>query len=254
MAKAIETLNPEADAVRAMIDPMFEYEKQLKRINELYMSGQLEVEELIKAQEKLKEKMKDESGEKKIKSLQEMTEELADSFKTAAGTFFEDIISGSATAAEAFEKMAKTILLKIAELVAAAAAAWIVKTLFSSAGGAAGGQQFGPPAPGTQAVNAQVARLAASTAAATMGPALRAGTGADTTGGNLVNGTIGRPELKVVVNNNARDLVSTRQGDDGGLEITIVRVRRALSRDMRRGGNVFADSLERSFTVSRRGA
>jgi len=246
--KYTETLNAEADAIRAMIDPYFTYERELAKVNALYMAGKLEVEELIKAMELMKKKADDAAGVKSMKSMKEMAEELAKTMGDAAADFFGDIISGAATAEEAFKKFAQSVLSQIAKIVAEAAAAWAVKALF---GGVAGGVSA-PAGNAAGSQSASMARVAANTNLATFGPSTRAGSGATTMGGNTIAGNR-RPELKVVVNNNAGAEVSTRQDESGNLEITIERVRKALSQDVRRGGNMFADTLERSYSMQRRG-
>ena len=248
--KAIETRHAERDAVLATIDPMFTYQRELAKIISLQKENELSTEQAGKAMDRLKEKLDDDLGIKKMKSMNDMAKELGDTIGTSLGDAFGDIIKGAATAEEAFTKMAQTVLSLIAKMAAEAAAAWIIKSLF---GGATGGLTANPDL--GRSASASLARVAANTNLATFGgPQARTGSGATTSGGNTIGGNQTRPELKVNVYNNAGVDVSTQQNAAGDLDITIDRVRKALSNDVRRGGNIFSDSLERSFTFARRGA
>lgn len=56
----------------------------------------------------------------------------------------------------------------------------------------------------------------------------------------------------VTINNNARGIdVQAERRPGGDLEVTIQAVRRALTRDVSRGGNEFASSLEQAYRVNR---
>jgi hypothetical protein len=67
--------------------------------------------------------------------------------------------------------------------------------------------------------------------------------------GNLGVIASGRPQLSVVVNNNAGVDVSTSISPDGGLTLDIVR--KAISNDIARGGSSVARSLERTYGMGR---
>jgi len=47
--------------------------------------------------------------------------------------------------------------------------------------------------------------------------------------------------------------VQAQQRPDGSIEVTVDRVRKALTRDVMRGGNGFAQAMERTYRVSRAG-
>lgn len=258
--KAIATLNAAGDAIRAATDPLFVYNQELEKLQMLLSANQISLETYAKAVEQAKEKMDESTGKKKEKTFMEQMEDLAATGAQALGDFFGDLISGSATAEEAFAKMAKTILSKIAEMVAAAAAAYIVKTLFSGLGGGPTGGVTGGAAPAaamTAATSALMSGAAATEAAVSTfarGPTSPTLSASDATMAATAGNVNARPELNVVVNNNAGAEVSSRMNESGDLEITIDRVRRALARDMSRGGNVFSDTMERSFALNRTGA
>jgi len=67
--------------------------------------------------------------------------------------------------------------------------------------------------------------------------------------GNLGVIAAGRPQLSVVVNNNAGVDVSTSISPDGGLTLDIVR--KAISNDIARGGSSVARAMERVYGVGR---
>lgn len=259
--KATEALNAAGDAVRAATDPLFVYNQELEKLQRLYDNAAISAETLAAAQQKAKEKLDEVTGKKQEKTFMEQMEDLAESAGKAMGDFLGDLVTGSATAEEAFKKMASTILSKIAEMVAAAAAAFIIKSLFGGGGGdIAGGSgtiMSAPVAAMSAASSALMSSAAATDAAVSSfarGPAAPTLTATDAMTSATAGTASARPEFNVVVNNNAGDAVSTRMNESGDLEITIDRVRRALSRDMSRGGNVFSDTMERSFGLNRMGA
>lgn len=259
--KATQALNAAGDAVRAATDPLFVYNQELERLQRLYDAAAISAETLEKAQEQAQKKFDEATGKKKEKTFMEQMEDLAETAGAAMGDFFADIITGSATAEEAFKKMAQVILSKIAEMVAAAIAAQIIKALFGGGGGdiaGGSGSVFSAPAAAMTAATSALMSGAAATESAVSSfargaPTVPTLTASDATMAATAGNTQARPELNVVVNNNAGDAVSTRMNESGDLEITIDRVRRALARDMGRGGNLFSDTMERSFGLSRSG-
>ena len=255
--KATEALHAAGDAVRAATDPLFVYNRELEKLAILLGRGEISFETWTKAAEKAKEALDEAEGKgkKKEKTMMEYVDDLASVSADALGDFFGALISGSATAEEAFKKMAETILSEIAKIIAQLLAAQAVKFAASFFGGAtstAPGSGEIARASTTAATSALSAGAAALTAgAATMGAPATRMTGTDSVPASAPGqGT----SLNVVVNNNVPGAeVTTAVNSAGDLEITIDRVRRALSRDMSRGGNIFSDTLERSYGVGRAG-
>jgi phage-related minor tail protein len=63
-----------------------------------------------------------------------------------------------------------------------------------------------------------------------------------------------RDAARITINNNAPATdVQAQQRPDGSIEVTVDRVRKALTRDVMRGGNGFAQAMERTYRVSRAG-
>jgi hypothetical protein len=215
-------------------------------LNSLYASGAIEVETWVAAQEKAKAAMdkalKPEATKEWEASLDRAVSQVGNAFET----FFTDIISGSMSAEEAFAKMAQSIIAAIAKMVIEAAAAQIIKSLFGAGGGGLFSSGTAQADPRAVSFGAPFAAMAAPSAALLAAPAGGASYGYQGAAG-------GNSPWQVTVNNNAGAEVTTSTGDDGSLEITIDRVRKALSRDVQRGGNMFAGALERSYSLGRAG-
>ena len=249
-AKAKEDLTAVGDALTASVDPGFAYEMQLKKINQAYMDGQIEVETLIKLEEKLREE-RDKSQGKEKTPVEKLSEDITTAIGSGVGQFFTDIISGSETASKAFEKMAKEILSNLAKLLAEFAAKqasqFIIKSLFGTAGGASAG--------GAAANSLMLATMPAAAWNPARSLAVSPLAGVPIAGGAPAvagSGVAGGGPWNVTVNNNAPGVdVSTGTAPDGGLQITVDRVRAALSQDVMRGGNPFARSLESAYGLGR---
>jgi len=243
-AAAHEQLTAAGDAIKASIDPAFEYELAMRKINQAYADGQIEIEDWVKAQEKAKEAMEKNKGEEKdpIKKLQE---DMEKALGAGIGDFFKDIISGSMSAAEAFNKMVKSIISDIAKLIAELAAKQAAKFIISSIMGGGGGKSAAPSA---QLATLPTWNAAASLAPTAFGSPRAIGAGTAQTGG--VAAAASGP-FNVVVNNNAPGVEVTTRESEGALEITVQRVRAALSQDVLRGGNAFSRSFEQAYALGR---
>jgi tape measure domain-containing protein len=257
MQKAKEELTSVGDALTASVDPAFAYEVEMRKINQAYRDGAIEVETWVKLQEKAKEAMEAASGKGKEKTFEDQVKDLQEAMSQAiasdVGQFFTDMITGAESAAKAFEKMAKQIITDLgkllAEFAAKQASQFIIKSLFSTAGGAsAGGASAGGQSLMLASMPAVTWNPARSLSVSPLAGAPAAG-GAPTVAGAGVNG--GGP-WNVTINNNAPGVdVRSQSRPDGGLEVTVERVRAALSQDVMRGGNPFARSLESAYGLGR---
>lgn len=232
--KYTETLNAAGDAIRRSVDPTFAYQQELTKLNNAYMRGQIEVETWVKAQEKAQAELAKAQGQ--FDWAKEI-EDTAKKSSQAIGDFFGAVVTGSQSVSQAFQRMVESIIADIARLLAKAAALEILK-YFGLGGGAGltgggGASVFGAWAP----------------ASSSLAP-VRAVTFDD--GGAPAGGGIVTPNpFQVTVHNYAGAAVSTYQDADGGLAITIDRVRKALAVDVARGGNTFASAIERTYRLGR---
>jgi hypothetical protein len=235
--KAVETMNAEGNAIRASLDPMVALQQEVDKLTKAYMQGAIEVDEWAKAVEQAKAKTDKAMG--KFNWKESLESAVKDSAR-AMGDFFGAIISGTMSVDEAFKRMAESIISSIAKVLAEAAAAWAVKAIF---GGAAGGASVGGQSAGGGALSWSPAAMLAPIGPATFAGELEAGGGAAVIPDGL---------FKVTVNNYAPGVdVSTARGPAGELEITVERVRAALTEDVMRGGNRFASAMERTYGVGR---
>ena len=237
--KANDALNAAGDAIRNQVDPLFKYQNELDKVNRLYMQGAIEIETYVAMQEKLKKELDKNQG---VFDWSTKLKDVATTAGSAIGDFFNKIVTGSATAAEAFQAMAEDIIKAIAKVIAEAAAAWVVKEVFSGvAGGAtAGGNMVAP----TWAPGAAWAPAVSSLSTFSMSREGTAGAGG---GGGVV-----KPNpFQVNVHNYAPGVDVQATQDSSGLKITVDRVRAALSQDVVRGGNAFARAMESTYGVGR---
>lgn len=246
MEQAKETLTSQGDALTASVDPLFAYELELRKINQAYRDGQIEVETWVKLQEKAAA-ARDAAvkANEKQTPLGELLDQAAELTVSGIGDFFKDIINGSMSASEAFAKMVQTIITDLAKLLAEfaakQAAKWILSSISFAGGGAAAASSAAP------------SMALASVPMTSWSPAGSLGLLASpTAAAGMVGGMTGAAPWQVTVNNYAPGVdVSTSRAPDGGLEITVARVRAALTQDVMRGGNPFSRSLEHTYGVGR---
>jgi hypothetical protein len=178
-----------------------------------------------------------------------MTSVLKDNFDS----FFKNLQGGSADAAEAFKRMAQSIVAQMLKLLAQ----WLVLKAFgidlgwgTKSGAPQAPIDLSMPVAGTQQASGEpsVHALGAS-------PIMMSGTGGQQTLSPLARaqGTSGgAPSVQVNVHNNAGAQVDVQSSEDGSrIDITIERVRRALAGDVRAGGTVFSKSLESAYALGR---
>jgi len=249
VAAAQKELTAQGDALKASVDPFFAHKLAVDNINKAYRDGTIEIEHWLKLIKEADDELKKKTGDGKTdfqKQLEALEEAAAKAVGSGIGEFFSDMINGSMTAAEAFNKMVKSIISDIAKLVAEFAATQIIRSLM---GGGIGGLTANPDLGKSSLMLAQ--RPTFNAAASLAGPSTRAGEPAAVTGGAGATGTGGGP-WNVTINNNAPNVgVSTRTRDDGGLEVIVEKMRSMLSQDVIRGGNPFSRSLESAYGLGR---
>lgn len=246
-------LTATGDALTASVDPWFAYALAMREVDKAYRELTISEETWAALEEKLRKQRDEDIKKKKGKSwVAQLTEDVVDATAEGVGDFFKNIVSGSMTASEAFSKMVEQIISDIAKLLAKLAAqqaaAFIIKTILGGAGGVSAtggsGTLFSLPAPG---MSFNAARALGLEPVAT---ATAATTGADGVPG-AGQSDDGTGRWRVVINNNAGAHVSTSERADGGLDVTIEKVRAALTSDVVRGGNQFARALEGTFQLGR---
>jgi tape measure domain-containing protein len=246
-AAAKEQLTAAGDAMRASVDPAFAYELAMRKINQAYADGTIEVETWVAMAAKAKEEM---DKTKKKSPLETLRDSMESALGKDIGDFFKDMISGSMTVADAFNKMVKSIITDLgkllAEFAAKEAAKFIISSLFGG-GKSAGGKSAGA-APSMALATMPTWNAAGSLSVTPFAtPRALAAGDAQQTGGAMAAGG----PWNVVINNNAAGVeVSTRQ-DSNVLEVTVQRVRALLSQDVLRGGNSFSRSLESAYALGR---
>lgn len=245
MEQAKEGLTAQGDALTASVDPLFAYELEMRKINQAYRDGQIEVETWVKLQERAAEaRDRAVKANEKQTPLGEMLDQATELVTSGISDFFKDLIEGSMSAGEAFRKMVVQIIGDLAKLLAEfaakQAAKFIISTLFS-----------GAPSVGAKGAAPALAMMAAPSWSAARSLGLAPAAAASEGGVQAVGGARGNP-WQVTVNNYAPGVdVTTQAGTDGGLEITVARVKAALTADVVRGGNPFARSLEHTYGVGR---
>ena len=254
-ARAVEEANRQRwaanDAMRAALDPIFEYNKRIEELDRLLQQNVITLETwrlaYDDANKKLTESTKRKDNEKT--PIEKLEESALQAIGGGIGDFFTEIITGSKTAEQAFAAMVQKIITDLARLLAefaaAEAAKFIIKSLFG-----------GTPAAGGKAAPAPASLMLASrppawSAAASLGvtPFATPAAGGEAVG--AAAGTSGGP-WQVNVHNNAPGVdVTTAQRSDGGLDIMVNRVRSMLAQDVVRGGNAFSRSLESAYSLGR---
>lgn len=255
-SRALEEANRQRwaanDALRASLDPIFEYNKRIEELDRLLQQNVITLETwalaYTAANKKLTEDADKGKGDKKKTPMEKLEEDATEALAGGVGQFFADIITSSKSAEEAFSAMVKQIISDLAKLLAELAAAeaskFIIKTLGSSISGASAAPAAAP------ASLMLASRPATWNAAASLGATpFATPAGGEITGGVAAGG--GGP-WNVVINNNAAGVdVSTSPRSDGGLDVTVERVRSMLAQDVMRGGNSFSRSLESAYSLGR---
>jgi len=246
--KAKEELTSVNDTMRAALDPAFAYGQEMERLNRLYQQQIITLETLQLATAEASKKYQEFLDKQKQKSpIEKLTEDAVRALGGGLGEFFSDMIKGSMSVAEAFNKMVKSIITDLAKLLAEFAAKKAAEFIIGSITG--GGAKVGGNAASPSLMLAQ--RPTFNAQASLAGPSTRAGEPAAVSGGAGAVGAGGGP-WNVTINNNAPGVdVSTRQRSDGGLEVVIDRVKNMLAQDVVRGGNPFSRSLESAYGLGR---
>jgi hypothetical protein len=166
---------------------------------------------------------------------------LTDGFNS----FFENLASGTADVEQLFKRMVQSI---IAELLKLWAKKYIIDAIF---GTTTGGAKAAPSASAftfptvSSAIVGPSAFATSTSAGASIAPLRFGGSG------NLGLPAPQQQPMQVTINNNAAGVqVDTRRTPDG-LEVIISQVKAALTADVLRGGNDFANANERAWGLSR---
>lgn len=241
------------DTMQASLDPLVAYGLEMEKLQRLYEQQIITLETFKLATGEAAKKYQEFLDQQKEKAPEEtLLEDAVRGTSAAMGEFASDLITGSEAADKAFEKMVKSIITNLgkllAEFAAAEAAKFIIKSLFGGSAGA-GGKVGAAPGGAMLASRPTTWNAAASLA----GPVARAG--ADATAGATTAGVAaGGSPWNVTINNNAPGVdVTTATRSDGGLEVTVERVRSLLAQDVARGGNPFSRSLESAYGLGRGG-
>lgn len=262
-ARAVEEANRQRwatnDAMRAALDPIFEYNKRIEELDRLLQQNVITLETWRLAYDEANKKLTEAAGkgkgdDKEKSELEKFTDRFAESIGSGVGDFFADIISGSKSAEQAFSKMVESIIRDLARLLAELAAKAAIKAILSSFGmgttASGSGSTFAAPAPSLMLATRPPSWNARASLA---GPGARAGESGGAVTAVGAAGAGGSP-WNVTINNNAPGVdVSTAARPDGGLEVTIERVRTVLAQDVARGGNSFSRAMESAYGLGRGG-
>lgn len=219
-------------------------------VDDIYGKGfSKQLEETTKTFQELWDEM--DSGIPTTNAAADAFQSMADTISNSLSTALEGLITGTMSVKDAFKSMAQSISQTLAQIAADLIKSSLLKVLGIAAGSLAGGGGAGINIGGMTfgGLYADGGNLGAGKwgIAGEAGPEIIHGpariTPMDKMGG-------GNP-MNVQINNYAGADVQTRQGNDGQLQIDIVR--KVVADDLARGGGVIAQGIERGYGLRRAG-
>lgn len=208
-----------------------------------------QLEETTKTFQELWDEM--DSGIPTTNAAADAFQSMADTISNSLSYALEGLITGTMSVKDAFKSMAQSISQTLAQIAADLIKSSLLKVLGIAAGSLAGGGGAGINVGGMTfgGLYADGGNLGAGKwgIAGEAGPEIIHGpariTPMDKMGGNS--------PMNVQINNYAGADVQTRQGNDGQLQIDIVR--KVVADDLARGGGVIAQGIERGYGLRRAG-
>jgi hypothetical protein len=257
-AKA-EELQKQINALEDMANPMREYVREQERLNMLWETGKLSVEAYSAGMQKADEALA--SASEIAKRAPEEIGSMEQAMKNLTAQGIGGLVDAIFSADQSFKQFAGNFLQQIAKMIIqqqifnALKGTTLGGLLGFAKGGAFGGSTGLPygvynsptffPMPG----NGPLQKFASGGVLGEAGPEaimpLRRGAG-----GRL--GVEAAPVNVNVINNAGVNVGVERDGND--INVTIERVRNALVRDVRSGGNAFAGALQSTYGLNRANA
>jgi hypothetical protein len=189
-----------------------------------------------------------------LSSVAEGLTKIGETISASLSDSIYGLITGTMNVKEAFTSMAESIIRSLADIAAELAASAILRALLGGLSGGAGmltggagisigGMMFG----GVRAAGGPV-MSGRSYLVGEEGPELFT---PGLSGGITPNHKLGGGQMSVTVNNYAGAEVRTSRGDDGRLQIDILK--REIANDLARGGNELSEALQRGYGLRRAG-